>query len=148
MVVRYKRLEVIKMADETNEKWDIYTNKWRGNGYCPYGTGLGSKLYDPPACNAKIIKKEPLLTSEKASGQLVYMDNTTNWNIDSTMVRWYLYQCEKGHISLRHDGWADVPEVPPGTIPQKGFSGIDGMVNKPPLWYTRISDEEKKKVLK
>ena len=136
------------MADEANEKWDVHNYKWEGKGYCPFGSGNGSKLHEPAVCNAKIVRKEALLTSERASGQLSYMDNTTNWNIDSTMVRWYLYQCEKGHVSLRYDGWADVPEVPPGTIQQKGLSGKEDIVNKPPLWYTKISEEEKKNVLK
>ena len=137
------------MSEDENKKWDIYNEKWRGSGYCPCGTGMGSKLFEPTACNAKIVRKEPLLTSEKASGQLTYMDNTTNWNIDSTMVKWYLYQCEKGHISLRHEGWAPgVPSVPPGTIQQKGFFDKEALVNKPPLWYTKISDQEKEGVLK
>ncbi|MDY6964696.1 MAG: hypothetical protein SVM80_01825 [Halobacteriota archaeon] len=123
------------------EKWDIHNMGWKGKGYCPCGTGMGSKLYEPTACNAKIVRKEPLLSSERASGLFHYMDNTTNWNIDSEMVPWYLYQCENGHMALRHEGWVDVPTVPIGTM-----KSTYGSVNKPPKWYTELSDEEKDKV--
>ena len=45
-------------------------------------------------------------------------------------VPFFLYECEKGHKLSRPDGWADVPEVPPGTI-----KSMYGEQIKLPQWF-------------
>ena len=97
-----------------------------------------TKLYKSLPCNAKITRRELVLSSEKAVKKIDASKSTMGGRVGEEMVSWYLYQCEGGHILIRPDGWADVPTVPPGTI-----KSIDGARNKPPQWFTELSQNEK-----
>lgn len=94
---------------------------------CP--AAAWTKLYRMERCNAPIVRKERLVSPES---QLGYITGT-DWGViglkeeeerefyaggptDKAYVPFYIYECEKGHKHPRPEGWADVPEVPPGTI--------------------------------
>lgn len=100
-----------------------------------------TKLYKSPPCNAKILRRELVLSSEKAVQKINASKSTMGGRVGEEMVSWYLYQCENSHILIRPDGWADVQTVPPGTI-----KSIDGARNKPPQWYIELSEKQKEKV--
>ena len=114
---------------------------------CPYY--YETKMFKRPPCNAKIIRKEPLLSHEGKVGQIVGpVDPAKGWiATDEKTMHMYIYECENGHVSVRRDGWADVKSVPPGTIKVKGFSGSNKIANTPPIWYQKLSEEEKARLL-
>ena len=99
-----------------------------------------TKLHKGAPCNAKILRKEPIFSTEKSIGHILTQKNTAEWHAGEEKISAYLYQCENGHILYRPDDWTDAQTVPPGTI-----SG-NGIVNRPPKWYQELSEEEKEKV--
>ncbi len=88
-----------------------------------------TKLHVGTKCEAKIVKKEPILSSEKFVGRINGAVKTTGGELKGDPVNQYLYQCENGHILYRPEQWADVTEVSPGTI-----KSIYGTTNKQPNW--------------
>ena len=88
-----------------------------------------TKLHKGAQCEAKIVKKEPILSSEKFIGKINGSKKTTGGELKGDPIPYYLYQCEKGHILYRPDNWVDVPEVTPGEI-----ESSYGTVNKQPKW--------------
>jgi len=110
----------------------------------------GTKLFKYPLCGAKIKRREPVLSRDEIIGQIPGPGpkSVQKARALDEVVPDYIYECEDGHAYTRPEWWADVPTVPPGTITLTGFSGKSAIVNKPPLWYTELSEEEKKKFLK
>ena len=100
----------------------------------------GTSLYKSPACNGKILKKEPILSPEKIVGHLYGPKDMRGGRTGEDDVFYYLYVCENDHTFIRPDWWADVPIVTPGTV------SAQGIVNKPPKWYLEMPEEEKKKM--
>jgi len=101
-----------------------------------------TKLHRGIPCTANIIKKEPFCSTEKSIGQILTPKNAAEWHSGDEKIPAYLYQCENGHILFRPDDWADVKIVPPGTISGRGI------INKQPIWYQELSEEEKRKLWK
>jgi hypothetical protein len=87
-------------------------------------------LHKGSPCNAKIVRKEPVFSSEEEIDAIFGPRRMSEWRNGEKFVQYYLYECEKGHLSYRPDGWADVPTVPPGTI-----KSTYGTVNTP--WYKK-----------
>lgn len=117
---------------------------------CPvfYETGL----YKRPPCNAKILKKEPIISSEEGIGHLHGPKDMKGGRTGEDEVLYYIYECEKGHALVRPVWWADVPIVPSGTIaiygskehPEWYREGERPVTNKPPGgWYTGLDITEK-----
>ena len=88
-----------------------------------------TKLHKSNQCEAKIVKKEPILSSEKFIGKITGASKTSGGELKGEPVSQYLYQCENGHILYRPKEWADVEEVTPGTI-----ESTYGTKNKQPKW--------------
>ena len=107
-----------------------------------------TRLFKRPPCGGKIVKKEPLLSHDKIIGQIPGPKKIEEARALDEIVPDFIYQCENGHSFTRPDWWADVPVVAPGTISTMGYSGSKEIANKPPLWYSELSDEEKEKVYK
>ena len=103
-----------------------------------------SILYDKPPCDGKILRREPLISSERVIGHISGATNIFHNRTGDETCPYYLYECENGHILTRPDWWADVETVPPGTI--KSGEAWGGTINKQPEWYLKLPDEEKKKV--
>ena len=101
-------------------------------------------LYTKPTCNAKIIRREPLLGSEYVIGQVKSTKDFKGGRVGEEKVPQYVYECENGHLLERPDWWADVPTVPPGTVSTTRI----GISNKPHKWYVALSEQEKEKVWK
>lgn len=101
-------------------------------------------LYTKPTCNAKIIRKEPLLGSEKVIGQMESTKDFKGGRVGEKRVLHYIYECENGHLLERPEWWADVPTVPPGTV----SSTKNAIINKPHKWYIGLSDNEKDSIWK
>ncbi|MDY6965345.1 MAG: hypothetical protein SVM80_05160 [Halobacteriota archaeon] len=99
-----------------------------------------------PICDAKILRREPLLSLEDIVGQIVgpKQQGFAKTDEEEASSRYYTYECEKGHTLIRPEEWADVPKVPPGTIQ----SGRYGIKNTPAQWYNELPEEEKEKILK
>jgi hypothetical protein len=96
---------------------------------------LETKMYKTEPCNGRILRREPVISSEAA---LEYIHGPKDIKEGKGgSVRYYLYECENGHILNRPEGWADVPTVPPGTI-----KSIHGTVNKPQKWYLDLPEDE------
>jgi len=100
-------------------------------------------MHKVPRCNAKIIRKEPLFSSEKRIGPIKGPKDIRGALRDEGFIDYFIYECENGHVLNRPDGWADVPKVPSGTI--KTESGI---VNRPYLWYVESSEGKDKDLQK
>lgn len=88
-----------------------------------------TKLHKGIQCEAKIVKKEPVLSSEEFIGKIAGAKKTLGGELKGDPVPQYLYQCENGHILYRPEQWADVPEVAPGEI-----ESTYGTTNKQPKW--------------
>ncbi len=82
---------------------------------CPiwYKTKLNGS--DEP-CGGKILRKEPAMSLEKDVGQIKGPNDLTGGYTKEELVPYYLYECEHGHILNKPGWWADVEEVPPGTV--------------------------------
>lgn len=113
---------------------------------CPIN--YGTSLFKRPVCAGKIVRREPVLSHDKVIGHIPGPTKIEEARAIDNMVVYFIYQCENGHTFTRPDGWADVPTVPPGTISTTGYSGTEGITNKPPLWYSGLSDQEKEDLLK
>jgi hypothetical protein len=104
-------------------------------------------------CNAKIIRKEPLISSEMSVAHVVGPVVITGCRTGEESVPYYFYECENGHLLCRPDWWADVPIVPPGTIEAKQLHLEEHpewylkerrgktMVNIQPRWYQEMTDK-------
>jgi len=101
-----------------------------------------TSLYKSPPCNAKILKKEPILSPEMIVGRLYGPKDIRGGRTGGDDAFYYLYVCENDHTFVRPDWWADVPVVLPETV-----SAL-GIVNKAPKWYTKLPKEEKEKIMK
>ena len=75
-----------------------------------------TKLYKNPPCGAKILRKEPVLSSERVVGHISGPKDIKGCRTGEDDDLYYIYECEKGHALVRPDWWADVPIVPPETI--------------------------------
>ena len=93
-------------------------------------------------CNAKILKREPILSHERVLSHIRGPIDLRGSRTEEGDCPYYLYQCENGHILTRPDWWADVPVVTPGTISGKGIK------NTPHKWFSELSKEEKENILK
>ncbi len=113
---------------------------------CPIS--YGTSLYKRPPCGGKITRREPILSHDLIIGHIPGPTKIEEARALDDMVPYYIYECENGHTFTRPDGWADVPTVPPGTIVSHGYFEVGTITNKPPLWYTKLSDEEKDNFLK
>lgn len=113
---------------------------------CPIN--YGTSLFKRPPCDGKIIRREPVLSHDLVIGHIPGPTKIEEARALDEMVPYYIYECGNGHTFTRPDGWADVPTVAPGTITAMGYSGTEVISNKPPLWYTKLSDEEKEKFIK
>lgn len=102
-------------------------------------------LLEKPPCDGKILRKEPLISSEGVIGHIGGAKNIFHNRTGDETCKYYLYECENGHILTRPDWWADVPIVSPGTIKSAEKWG-GGTVNRQPKWYLDLPEEEKKKV--
>ncbi|MDY6966505.1 MAG: hypothetical protein SVM80_11170 [Halobacteriota archaeon] len=86
-------------------------------------------LYKRPPCNGKIIRREPIISSEETIGQLRGSKDIRGGRTgEGNEVPYYIYECENGHALVRPEWYADVPTVPAGTI------GIHGS-KEHPEWY-------------
>lgn len=103
-----------------------------------------SLLYEKPPCDGKILRKEPLISSEGVIGHISGAKNFYHNRTGDETCFYYLYVCENGHIVYRPDWWADVPIVSPGTI--KSAEKWGETINKTPKWYKELSEEGKTKI--
>lgn len=105
-----------------------------------------TKLYKTPICNAKILRKEPLLSLEDIVGQIIgpNVGGSAKTDEEKASSRYYTYECEQGHTLIRPEEWANVPIVPPGTI----SSGRYGIINTPAQWYNELPEEEKERIIR
>ncbi len=122
---------------------------------CPVFRGTATALITIPECCAKLIKKEPLISSEKICGHLIGPEDPKGCRTGEKDDEYYYFECEKGHVIVRPGWYADVPIVPPGTIkgtpvkdhPEWYIKG-EGVAATPHAWYGELTDEEKEKVWK
>ena len=105
---------------------------------CPFF--YDTKLHKVPRCNGKIIRMEPLFSSEKRIGSIRGPKDIRGSLRDDGFTNYFIYECENGHVLNRPEGWADVRKVPAGTIKTKS-----GIVNRPYLWYAKLSEKEKER---
>lgn len=95
------------------------------------------------SCGAKIIEREPLLSSQAEVGQILGPRLIKGSRTGEDDVPYYAYKCEVGHMISRPEGWANVPTVAPGTMKTRF-----GYAQKTHAWFNELSDNEKKKVWK
>ena len=105
-----------------------------------------TRLFKIPICDGKIKRREPLLSLEDIVGHIVGPDEKGSARTDEEEASsyYYIYECEHGHTLVRPDKWADVPTVPPGTIP----SGCYEIINTPAKWFNELPEAEKEKIWK
>ena len=122
---------------------------------CPIFRGIGTALIKIPECGAKLIRKEPVISSEKMCGHLKGPKDPKGCRTGEDDDDYYYFECENGHVIVRPGWYADVPIVPPGTIkptPSKSnpdwYTSNEGVHAVPHAWYGELSDEEKEKVWK
>lgn len=127
------------MVDKYKRIWALGGKKLVEEKKCPV---IWETKLHKSECSAKILQKEVVLSSEEKVGQVSGPKDFKGSRTGEETCKYYLYQCEKGHLLIRPEYWADVPIVPPGTM----TSIPHGIVNKPHEWYLKLSEEDKKKV--
>ncbi|MDY6964835.1 MAG: hypothetical protein SVM80_02530 [Halobacteriota archaeon] len=114
-----------------------------------------TKMYKRPPCGAKIVQKEPILSSERVVGHISGPKDIKGCRTGEEDDLYYIYECENGHALVRPDWWADVPVVAPGTIVVGGFKEHpewyleDRTIKiKPPKWYQDLPDFQQEEIWK
>ena len=108
-----------------------------------------TSLYKQPPCEGKILRKEAITSSEEGIGHLVGPKDMRGGRTGENDVPYYIYECENRHALVRPVWWANVPEVPVGTIsifgckqhPEWYRDGERPVSNSPPGGWHKDKDD-------